>query len=150
MTTFSGGDALQKKLAEIAEKLGDPKTLRVGFLEGATYPDGQSVAMVAAANEFGDPGMNRPARPFFRRMLAEQSPLWGDEFSKIALAVNYDAQILFSLMGERIKDQLQDSIREFTDPALAQSTIDRKGHAKPLIDTSHMLNSVDYDVKGGV
>lgn len=150
MTTFSGGDALQKKLAKIAEKLGDPKTLRVGFLEGATYPDGQSVAMVAAANEFGDPGMNRPARPFFRRMLAEQSPLWGDEFGKIALAVNYDAQTLFSLMGERIKDQLQDSIREFTDPALAQSTIDRKGHAKPLIDTSHMLNSVDYDVKGGV
>lgn len=150
MSSFSGGDALQKKLAEIAEQLGDPKTLRVGFLEGATYPDGESVAMVAAANEFGDPGMNRPPRPFFRRMIAGKSPQWGDDFGKIAQAVNYDASTLFSLMGERIKDQLQGSIRELTDPALAQSTIQRKGFDKPLIDTGHMLNSVDYDVKDGV
>ncbi|WP_210461680.1 hypothetical protein [Pantoea ananatis] len=150
MTTFSGGDALQKKLAEIAERIGDPKTLRVGFLEGATYPDGESVAMVAAANEFGGPGMNRPPRPFFRRMLAEKSPQWGDDLGKIALAVNYDASALFGLMGERIKEQLQGSIRDFTDPVLAQSTIQRKGFDKPLIDTGHMLNSVDYDVKDGV
>lgn len=47
MTTFSGGAALEAKLSELAEKLGDGKTLRVGFLEGATYPDGQSVPMVA-------------------------------------------------------------------------------------------------------
>ena len=35
MATFSGGAALEAKLAELAEKLGDGKTLRVGFLEGA-------------------------------------------------------------------------------------------------------------------
>ncbi len=34
MTTFSGGAALEAKLSELAEKLGDGKTLRVGFLEG--------------------------------------------------------------------------------------------------------------------
>lgn len=150
MATFSGGDALEKKLAELAASLGNAQTLRVGFLEGATYPDGESVPMVAAANEFGDPGMNRPARPFFRRMIAEKSPGWGDDIGKIALAVNYDASTLFPLMGERIKEQLQGSIRELTDPALAQSTIDRKGFDKPLIETSHMLNSVDYDIKDGV
>ncbi len=150
MTSFSGGDALEKKLAEIAEKLGNPQTLRVGFLEGATYPDGESVPMVAAANEFGDPIMNRPPRPFFRGMIAEKSPQWGDDIGKIALAINYDSSTLFQLMGERIKDQLQESIREFTSPELAQSTIDRKGFDKPLILTEHMLNSVDYDVKDGV
>ncbi|WP_338561885.1 hypothetical protein [Erwinia sp. E_sp_B04_7] len=150
MATFSGGDALEQKLAELAASLGEGKTLRVGFLEGATYPDGTSVPMVAAANEFGDPGMNRPPRPFFRNMIAEKSPEWSDDIGKIALAVNYDATTLFSLMGERIKDQLQGSIREFSDPALAPSTIARKGFSKPLIETSHMLNSVDYDVKDGV
>jgi len=150
MASFSGGDALEKKLAELAESLGNAQTLRVGFLEGATYPDGESVPMVAAANEFGDPGMNRPARPFFRRMIAEKSPEWGNDIGKIAVAVNYDASTIFPLMGERIKEQLQGSIRELTDPALAQSTIDRKGFEKPLIETSHMLNSVDYDVKDGV
>lgn len=150
MNSFSGGEALEKRLAELAESLGDAKTLRVGFLEGATYPDGESVAMVAAANEFGDPGMNRPPRPFFRRMIEEKSPQWGDDIGKIAVAVKYDASTLFSLMGERIKEQLQSSIREFTDPELAPSTVAKKGFDKPLIETSHMLNSVDYDVKDGV
>jgi len=150
MSSFSGGDALQKRLADLAQSLGDAKTLRVGFLEGATYPDGESVAMVAAANEFGDPGMNRPPRPFFRRMIEEKSPQWGDDIGKIAVAVKYDASTLFPLMGERIKEQLQASIRDFTDPALADSTIARKGFDKPLIETTHMLNSVDYDVKDGV
>lgn len=150
MNSFSGGEALERRLAELAESLGDAKTLRVGFLEGATYPDGESVAMVAAANEFGDPGMNRPPRPFFRRMIEEKSPQWGDDIGKIAVAVKYDASMLFPLMGERIKEQLQASIREFTDPALAPSTVAKKGFDKPLIETSHMLNSVDYDVKDGV
>lgn len=150
MTSFSGGEALEKKLAELAEKLGESKTLRVGFLEGATYPDGESVPMVAAANEFGDPAMNRPPRPFFRNMIAAKSPQWGDDIGRIAVATNYDADTLLPLIGEHIKDQLQTSIRELTDPPLASYTIMKKGFDKPLIDTGNMLNSVDYDVKDGV
>ena len=150
MTTFTGGEDLQRKLAEIAERLGESKTLRVGFLEGATYPDGESVPMVAAANEFGDPAMNRPPRPFFRNMIADKSPAWGDELARIAVAVNYDADTLIPLMGERIKEQLQGSIRDLTEPALSPYTIAKKGFDKPLIETSHMLNSVDYDIKDGV
>lgn len=150
MTVFSGGEALEKKLAELAERLGESKTLRVGFLEGATYPDGESVPMVAAANEFGDPAMNRPPRPFFRNMIADKSPQWGDDIGKIAVATNYDTSTLLPLMGERIKDQLQGSIREFYDPPLSPYTIKKKGNDKPLIETSHMLNSVDYDIKDGV
>lgn len=150
MTSFSGGEALEKKLAELAEKLGESKTLRVGFLEGATYPDGKSVAMIAAGNEFGDPAMNRPPRPFFRNMIADKSPHWGDDIGKIAVATNYDTSTLVPLMGERIKDQLQGSIREFYDPPLSPYTIKKKGFDKPLIETNHMLNSVDYDIKDGV
>lgn len=150
MTVFSGGEALEKKLAELAERLGESKTLRVGFLEGATYPDGESVPMVAAANEFGDPAMNRPPRPFFRNMIADKSPQWGDDIGKIAVATNYNTSTLLPLMGERIKDQLQGSIRDFYDPPLSPYTIKKKGNDKPLIETSHMLNSVDYDIKDGV
>lgn len=150
MTTFTGGEDLQRKLAAKAERLGESKTLRVGFLEGATYPDGESVPMVAAANEFGDPTMNRPPRPFFRNMIADKSPAWGDELARIAVAVNYDADTLIPLMGERIKEQLQGSIRDLTEPMLSPYTIAKKGFDKPLIETSHMLNSVDYDIKDGV
>ncbi|EIX1854272.1 hypothetical protein ACPIC8_003831 [Cronobacter sakazakii] len=150
MTTFSGGAALEAKLAELAEKLGDGKTLRVGFLEGATYPDGQSVPMVAAANEYGDPAMNRPPRPFFRNMIAEKSPEWPQDIAKIAEATGYDAETMLGLMGEHIKCQLQGSIRDLMEPALSPVTIAKKGFSKPLIETSHMLNSVDYDIKDGV
>lgn len=146
MTTFTGGDALEKKLSEIAKKVGNGTTLKVGFLGGATYPDGTSVAMVAAANEFGDPGMNRPPRPFIRNMIAEKSPSWPDDISKIMVATGYDGKVAFSMMGERIKDQMQESIREFYSPPLAASTIEKKGFDKPLIDTAVMINAIDYQV----
>jgi len=179
MTTFSGGSALEQKLAEMAEKLGEPKSLRVGFLEGSTYPDGTSVPMVAASNEFGNPASGSPPRPFFRNMIAKSSPKWGDDIAAIATAAGFDAQKTFSLMGERIKDQLQQSIRDTMEPKLSPVTIllrerfgnnhheitfddvqrarvdvanGKKGSAsdKPLIWTGHMLNSVDYEVKDGV
>jgi hypothetical protein len=40
-------------LASIEASLGSNPTLKVGFLSGSTYPDGTSVAMVAAVNEWG-------------------------------------------------------------------------------------------------
>ncbi|MEK0228526.1 hypothetical protein WMC70_10975 [Klebsiella variicola] len=146
MTSFTGGEAMEKKLAEIADNLGEERVLKVGILKGASYPDGTSVAMVAAANEFGDPSANRPPRPFFRSMIAECSPQWPEEISKILKATGYDGKATFSLMGERIAGQLQNSIRETYDPPLSPRTVRRKGFDKPLIDTSHMLNSVSYEV----
>lgn len=50
---FKGGDKLTAKLREIAERAGKANTVRVGFLEDATYPDGMHVAQVAATNEYG-------------------------------------------------------------------------------------------------
>lgn len=179
MSSFSGGDALEKKLAELAQSLGDAKTLRVGFLEDATYPDGTKVALAAAAAEFGNPVNGQQARPYFRKMIALKSPGWGNDITKIALASNYDLSRTMALMGEHIKSQLQESIRELTEPALSPVTVllrDRFGNDhqnirfsdvqsarrdvangvrgsasdKPLIWSGHMLNSVDYDVKDGV
>ncbi|WP_312293230.1 hypothetical protein [Atlantibacter hermannii] len=149
MSSFSGGDALERKLAEMAEKLGEGKVLRVGFLENATYPDGQQVAMVAAANEFGNPANNQPPRPFFRNMIADNKDNWPDDIGRIAQATGFDGEQTLGLMGEHIKAQLQQSIRELMEPPLSPVTIERKGFDKPLIDTGHMLNSVDYDIRDG-
>ena len=149
MSSFSGGDALERKLAEMAEKLGESKVLRVGFLENATYPDGQQVAMVAAANEFGNPANNQPPRPFFRNMIADNKDTWPDDIGRIAQATGFDGEQTLGLMGEHIKAQLQQSIRELMEPPLSPVTIERKGFDKPLIDTGHMLNSVDYDIRDG-
>ncbi|HCM5055680.1 TPA: hypothetical protein N3K48_001516 [Klebsiella aerogenes] len=187
MAAFSGGDALTQKLLEIEKNLGKGELLKVGFLEGATYPDGTPVAQVAATQEFGGaidvPEQTRevyfkqnkngsvgnkfvrkekanfaqtvfipahtiviPPRPYFRKMIWAQSPGWGALVNKAIRSSDYDAEVAMQKVGEIIKGQLQNSIRQLTDPPLAQSTIEQKGSDKPLILTGHMLNSVDYEV----
>lgn len=135
-------EAVERKLKEIASKMSG--SLEVGFLENATYPDGTPVAAVAFWNEFGT--ANAPARPFFRQMIAKESPSWAGKIAKLAVATGDDGPKVLALMGEDIDGALKQSINDFTSPALAQSTIDRKGFDKPLIDTSHMVNSTGYRV----
>ncbi|AYO37437.1 hypothetical protein [Serratia sp. P2ACOL2] len=154
--TVRGGAAFKQRLAQIASDLSSGKSLKVGFLADATYDDGTPVALVAAANEFGKMVVTREGesyfqlpRPFFRNMISANSGQWPGDFSQLIRSSNYDTRIALGLMGERIKNQLQGSIREFNSPPLAESTIKSKGFDKPLIDTDHMLNSVDYAVDGG-
>ncbi|CUJ80786.1 hypothetical protein [Achromobacter sp. 2789STDY5608628] len=143
---LKGGQALVKRLEELAQKLGDGGTLRVGFLEGATYPDGTPVALVAAINEFGRPDRNQPPRPFFRGMIAEKQKDWPRALGAVAKNNDYDIDKTLGQMGEGIKGQLQESIRQLEAPGLSPVTVARKGFAKPLVDTGHMMNSVDYEV----
>jgi len=198
---FSGGDALKAKLEEIAKKVGKVDTVNVGFLEGATYPDGTPIAMIAAVNEFGgtvnvpahdttiyrrvnakgdfaagtlDEEGNRigagqfvkasksnyatthhveaytitiPPRPYFRGMIAKNKGEWGSQLGKIIKAADYDAEVAMGRLGELVKGQLQTSIRDFSDPANAKSTIAKKGFNDPLIGDATMVNSADYEVK---
>jgi hypothetical protein len=186
---FSGGEKLLGRLNQIAANAAKDAELRVGFLEGATYPDGTSVPYIAAIQEFGATVQHPPRqttiyrkvnargellrggrfvkrsqsnyatehevgahitkippRPFFRSMLWEKGPTWGAAIAKILPTVGYDTTLALGRMGELIKGQLQQSIRDLLFPPLAPSTIRRKGFAKPLIDSGHMLNSVDYEV----
>jgi hypothetical protein len=147
MAKISGGERLEAKLAELTRKVEKTGTLRVGFLEGATDPDGTSVPMKAAILDFGAPSRNIPPRPFFRNMVAEKSDSWGDAMEQNLVQTNFDVDMTLNRMGEGIKGQLQQSIKETNSPPLAASTIARKGFDKPLIDTGNMFNSVDYEVK---
>lgn len=144
---MSGGDKLQAALAKIVGRMKSADVVKVGFLSGATYPSGESVALVASVQEFGSSSQGIPPRPFFRTMIAKDAPGWGGEMAKVLKATDYDAAQTLGLMGERLKGQLQASIKATTSPALAPSTIAAKGFAQPLVDTGHMLNSVDFEVE---
>ncbi|HEY1441411.1 MAG TPA: hypothetical protein VGF65_11345 [Mycobacterium sp.] len=120
--------------------------VKVGFLGGATYPDGTSVAMVAAVNEFGAPSRGQPPRPFFRNMIADQSPTWGAKAAAILKTNGGDVKATLDVLGQEIQGRLIQSINTLTEPPLAASTIARKGFDKPLIDTSLMVKSVSYEV----
>lgn len=143
MATIKGGDCGKAYLKRLARNLGNPR-LKVGFLEGATYPDGTSVALVAAAQNFGTHRI--PKRPFFSNMIAEKAGGWPRALELNLKATGYDGLLSLERVGEGIKGQLQQSIRDTNAPPLAESTIDRKGFDKPLIDTAHMINSAAWEV----
>jgi hypothetical protein len=181
-TVFSGGEALEAKLKEIIQRVGQPKGVRVGVLEGATYPDEENtpVAMVAAIQEFGAPNVGIPPRPFFRTTVEKHKGHWPEDLGKIAVATDYDIDRTLGLMGTMIKEEIQDAIRETMEPALSPVTVMLRGmrsnnsdlkingttvaeararvdqgltnygaSSKPLIDTGHLLNSIEYEIKSG-
>lgn len=142
--SFSGGDKLQAALDEIGKKMSG--TLQVGFFEGETYPDGESVPTVAFKNEFGDREENIPPRPFFRTMIAKESPQWGKTLSGFAKASDYDGQKSLNDLGQIMIEQLTSSINGWTTPPNSAETIKRKGFNKPLIETDKLLKSPAFKV----
>ncbi len=123
MVGLTGGDALRAKLEEIARQIEGSHTLRVGFLEGATYPDedGTSVAQVAWWLNYGT--KSAPPRPFITNMIAAKSPKWGDNLARILQANGFDVPNALAQMGEGISDQLRQSIVDLNAPALSPITL---------------------------
>jgi hypothetical protein len=159
---ITGGQNVAAKLAEIGAMLTNARAVQVGFLAGSTYPDGKPVAMIAAIQEFGAPRAGIPPRPFFRNMIASKKGEWGNAIGDLLKDNDYDALRTLQLTGEAVAGQLRESIIDTNEPPLKPATIVRKGGtrgmrfdpknpstfpAKPLIDTGHMLNSIEYEVK---
>lgn len=122
MGAVSGGD----KIAKVLKQIGDSAKggLTVGFLSGATYPDGTPVAQVAFWNEYGHGGnFPAPPRPFFRKMIEAESPGWGARMAKGLKHYNYDGHKVLQAMGEDIKGALQQSISTLDSPALSPTTL---------------------------
>lgn len=138
------GKGVERALNEIAAKVGRGGKLKVGFLAGATYPDGTSVPLVAAANEFGTE--KSPPRPFFRKMVDDNQSLWGPTLAVYLKRSNYDIEFSLDQLGEVIEGELKQSINEFVGAPLSPRTIAAKGFDKQLIDTSFMINSTGHKV----
>lgn len=122
MATLTGGDKLAKILAEIGGKA--KGSVDVGFMSGATYPDGTSVAQVAFWNEFGHGGkFPAPPRPFFRTMISEKSPEWPEQLGGALKAKHGDGKGALAFMGEIIAEELHSSILNTNEPALSPTTL---------------------------
>jgi hypothetical protein len=146
MAKIRGGTKLDAALKRIAGKLGRGGKVKVGFLKGATYPDAKStpVAAVAAWNNWGTSKI--PPRPFFSNMVKDKSPSWPAAIEANLKATDYDTNKTLELAGEGIAGQLRQSIVDLKTPPNAPSTISRKGFDDPLVDSGHMLKSVDKEV----
>ena len=145
---LKGGERFKAQLRQLATNLQTARGVRIGFLEGATYPatPGKSslnVATVAFWNEFGT--SRAPARPFFRGMIRRQQEGWGAQLARFLRSTKLDAAKALSLLGLTIKEELTDSIA--TWPAdNAPSTVRRKGFNHGLVDKGVMQRSTDFEV----
>jgi hypothetical protein len=118
----SVADNVTRKLKEIATKMSG--SVEVGFLEGATYPDGTPVAAVAFWDEYGHGGQfPAPPRPFFRTMIEKEKPTWGGKVGALMKATGDDGAKTLALMGEDIQGALIKSINDLTAPALSPTTL---------------------------
>lgn len=173
---IKGGEKLEAELNRIAKSLGQGGVLKVGFLEGATYPDGTPVALAAALNNFGT--RTAPARPFFTNMVTDKSPEWPGRLEASLKATDYNTALSLQHMGAGIAADLQQSIFDTNSPPLSPITVMLRGMKsndqdlvvtgktvgeaarrvrdgetnygasdKPLVESGHMANSVDYEVQ---
>jgi len=108
---------------------------------------GLKVAQVAFWNEFGT--IRAPARPFFRTMIESKSPRWGNALGIALRKTDYNARNALAIMGEGIRGQLRQSIRDWSTPPNSPKTVAIKGFNKPLIDSAVMIRSADYQVIDG-
>lgn len=120
---ISGGAKLTAALKKLSAKIENAASVNVGFLEGSRYPDGTSVPMVAAIQEYGAPRAGIPARPFFRTMVAAKKDTWGEALGRNLVAVDFDAEAALTRMGMGITAQLRDSITNLDEPALSKVTL---------------------------
>ena len=148
--SVEGGARLDKYLRELAVRLGAGAEVSVGFLEGATYPvedGGLPVAQVAFWNEFGT--TKSPPRPFFRNMIEDQAPTWAQKLGAAVRYTGYRARPALEILGADIRGHLVESINLLQEHPLAPYTVEKKGFAKPLIDTAVMVRAPAWVVRTG-
>lgn len=160
-----GGKKLDLALQSLERKITSGGVLRVGFLENSRYPERTNarflkavgsnakpsvvpsipIAQAAFWNEYGT--TRAPSRPFFRTTIAKQSKTWGDKLGKAIVATNYDGRQALGLLGQSMRDDVENAIAQWSSPGNAPLTIKIKGFDKPLVDSGDMQRAVDYEVK---
>lgn len=120
--------------------------VNVGWFEDQTYEDGLPVAKVARWNEFGTKA-GIPQRPFMRRTMMKHEKEWIETLKTIVQReidkdknINIDKAL--KKFGEIVKGDIQETILEGGFVKNAPSTIRRKGHDTPLVDTGVMIGSI--------
>lgn len=136
------GKAFMKALKEL-----DKLEVRVGYQEGAQYPDGTPVINVALWNELGT--VNAPPRPFIRQTVDNNEAKLQSQMKSAAnkLAKGATADKVLNELGVYAKGLLQKEIKNGDFVANAPSTIAKKGSDRPLIDTGLLRQSANYVIK---
>lgn len=120
----------------------------VGFFDGRPHPKtGETVATVAAINEFGVAELNIPERPFMAATArsTKVGMRMGQEL-KHAIA-NPRLSFKWGQIGDFYAKEIKATIENFSQPGNAPLTISLKGFDNPLVETGYMRDHVMKRVK---
>ena len=108
-------DAVTAKLKELAAQASG--TVKIGFIDSDQAP-------IAFWNEFGHKGrFPAPPRPFFRTMVANDSPKWPEMMASKLRRTHMDGKQTLREMGEHIDGELKESITKLESPPLSKTTL---------------------------
>ena len=131
------------------------KEIRAGVLSSAgTESNGVPIAQVGAFNEYGTKASanrpwNVPARPFLSR-TTDQKKGWRNNVSNAVDRVFGGAEVMGELnaVGETMKTDIKNVFGQVAMfKRLKPSTIKKKGHNLPLLDSGALYDAIDYEVK---
>ena len=140
-------DRLMPGLANLDHDL----RLKVGVLEGATNVENRElVAEYAAKNEFGTSEI--PSRPAMRTTLMLHEKDYAEALAWL-LSTSSEPETALRQLGEVIRGNMVESIKEWKDPPNSSETIKHKlektngrvGNA-PLYETGAYVGSISYEV----
>lgn len=113
---------------------------------GAEYPDpraGLKVASIAAALEYGE-GQNHP-RPFMQQTFAQRKKEWRDDLVQL-LVDGAPVRSAMMTVGQVMKEDIKKTITDWpADNSEAWARV--KGFNHGLVQTSHLLNSIESEVE---
>lgn len=158
-----------KRLSQALHDLKN-RGVKVGWITGSHYMKEQiPVASVAAQNEYGNPKINIPARPFMRPTIMQQENKWrkmAEDGAKKVLKDDLTLDQVLDLIGFQAEADIKKTISKIYHPALAESTIlnrirrnsrlskikgplseNQVGNiTKPLVDTGIMFNTITHEL----
>lgn len=109
-----------------------------------------TMAQVGAVHEYGSPAAGVPQRSFLRATIDASPDLWTEELSKQlkrVLKEGANPKQAFLVVAEKIRAAVIARIDDHIPPALADSTIARKGgETTPLVDTGALRGSISATV----
>jgi hypothetical protein len=146
-----GAKKLEKLLNDIDKKVG-----KVGWFDTAKYPNGTSVAYVAAIQEFGVPEKNIPPRLGMRTTIKLNAGVWRDTTNRLVKKMLKDdlpVDYVFETIGLKAAGDFKKTIKNVVDPPIKEKTIEARQRkyadkktegllSKPLIDTKILFNSL--------
>jgi hypothetical protein len=137
-----------KGVADLRRRVQGGGQVSVGVPRGAREPDGTSIAMIAAAHEFGVPPF-LPERSFLRAGIrANIRPLMA--FNRRQMRAVARGTVTTGIALAQLGTMAAGAVkRYFTNgnfAPLKEETKRRKGSSKPLIDSGNLRQSITWKV----